>query len=229
MSWQAFKNILYAAAFAGLLAGLLLTGIQQLQVVPLILEAEVYEDAAAGTAHTYAAEAGHHEHAHEWQPENGWERTIYTAVANITLAIGFGLLLGAAFSLRGRINWRSGLLWGVAGYTVFFVAPSLGLPPEVPGTIAAPLEERQLWWLATVVMTAAGLALLAFARNWKLKALGVLLLMAPHLIGAPQPQNPGSLAPRELAHAFLHATAIANAIFWLALGGLMGLFYKKPA
>lgn len=229
MNWRALKHILYAAAFAGLLAGLLLTGIQQLQVAPLILEAETYEDAAAEIAHTHAAETGHHEHAHEWQPENGWERTIYTAVANVTLAIGLGLVLGAAFSLRGRISWRSGLLWGLAGYAAFFVAPSLGLPPEVPGTLAAPLQDRQLWWLVTVAMTSAGLALLAFARDWKFKALGVLMFVAPHLIGAPQPQNPGSAAPRELAHAFIQATAIANAVFWLALGGLMGLFYKKPA
>lgn len=230
MPWQGFKHILAAAAFAGLLAGLLLTGIQQLRVAPLILEAETYETTAAGSAHTHD-EAGQpaHTHAHEWQPENGWERTAYTAGANVTLAIGFGLLLGAAMSQRGRTNWRTGLLWGLGGYAVFFVAPALGLPPEVPGTEAAPLRDRQLWWLFAVVATAGGLALLVFARSMKIKILGAALLPLPHLLGAPQPQFAASTAPHELAQAFVVATAFANAALWLALGGLMGLFYKKPA
>lgn len=230
MPWQGFKPILAAAPFAGLLAGLLLTGIQQLGVAPLILEAETYEIAAAESTHTHAEETGQHAHVHEhaWQPENGWERTAYTAGANVTLAIGFALLLGAAMSQRGTANWRTGLLWGLGGYAVFFAAPALGLPPEVPGTEAAPLRDRQLWWLFAVLATAGGLALLAFARSMKIKILGAALLPLPHLVGAPQPQFAGSTAPHELAQAFVVATAFANAAFWLALGGLMGLFYKKP-
>lgn len=228
MNWQVFKNLIYAALFAGLLSGLLLTGVQQLQVAPLILQAEVYEDAAAQQGIAHHDEAAAHEHEHEWQPENGWERTLYTVAANISLAVGFGLLLGAAICQRGRVNWRIGLLWGLAGYAVFFVAPSLGLPPEVPGTEAAPLHDRQLWWLLTVILSGAGVAVLVFARQW-LKLLGVAMLVMPHLIGAPQPEVAHSAAPHELAQAFIVATAIANAAFWLALGGFMGLFYKQPA
>lgn len=221
LNWAVFKNIFTAALFAGLLSGLLLTGVQKLQVSPLILQAEVYEDAAA--------EAEHHEHDQEWQPENGWERTLYTAAANISLAVGLGMLLGAAICQRGKVNWRTGLLWGLAGYAVFFVAPSLGLPPEVPGTEAAPLHDRQLWWLLTVVSSASGLALLIFARSLPIKLLGIPLLVLPHLVGAPHLAVEHSAAPRELAIAFVFATAIANAAFWLALGGLMGFFYKTPA
>jgi cobalt transporter subunit CbtA len=233
---RTFKRIVSAAALAGMLAGLLLTAVQQIQVSQIILKAEVYEDAAAASqpAHVHASvEQEHHEHEHEhevWQPANGAERTLFTALANISLAVGFGLLLGAAICLRGEVSgWRAGLLWGVAGYTVFFVAPSLGLPPEVPGTEAAPLADRQLWWLITVGMTASGLSLLIFARTWQVKILGAILLGVPHLIGAPQPQVHASAAPAELAHAFIYATAIANAVFWLALGSLMGFFYKKFA
>jgi len=223
---SAFKRIVSAAALAGVLAGLILTVVQQMQGRQIILKAEVYEDAAASQS-PHGHSSGEHE---AWQPANGGERTLFTALANVSLAVGFGLLLGAAICLRGDVNgWRAGLLWGLAGYVVFFVAPSLGLPPEVPGTEAAPLADRQLWWLITVIVTASGLSLLIFARSWQLKMLGTVLLGIPHLIGAPQPQVHASAAPVELAHAFIYATAVANAVFWLALGGLIGLFYKKFA
>ena len=78
-------------------------------------------------------------------------------------------------------------------------------------------------------MTAGGLSLLIFTRNWKFKLFGALLLTVPHLIGASQPEVHVSAAPAELAQAFIQATTITNAVFWLALGGLMGLFYKKLA
>ena len=249
----AFKRIITAAALAGVLAGLTLTVVQKIQVSPIILKAEMYEEAADAAAvsdaavatshaenaphelapgHTHTPEQAHeHEHAPDaWQPADGMERTAFTLLANISLAVGFGLLLGAALCLRSDAGgWRSGLLWGLAGYAVFFVAPSLGLPPEVPGTEAAPLADRQLWWLGTVVATAGGLSLLIFTRNWKLKLFGALLLIVPHLIGAPQPEVHVSAAPAELAQAFIQATTIANAVFWLALGGLMGWLYKKFA
>ncbi|TSA49423.1 MAG: hypothetical protein D4R48_03425 [Nitrosomonadales bacterium] len=231
----AFKRIISAAVLAGMLAGLLLTAVQQIQVSQLILKAEAYEDAASTAAVSQSADAYssaenmHHEQD-AWQPATGVERTLLTALANINLGVGFGLLLGAAICLRGEAGgWRSGLLWGLAGYMVFFVAPSLGLPPEVPGAEAAPLVDRQLWWLMTVIMTASGLSFLIFARTGKVKILGAVMLGIPHLIGVPQPQVHASTAPVELVHAFIYATAIANAAFWLAFGGLMGFFYKKFA
>jgi cobalt transporter subunit CbtA len=210
-----FKELLVAALWTGLLAGLLLTAVQQLQVIPTLLKAEVYEQNAAALSH-------------ESEPQNDWERTAYTAATNISLGVGFALLLGACMNARSRPdNWRIGLLWGLAGYLSFFVAPSLGLPPEVPGTAAAKLEDRQSWWLITVLDTGFGLWLLAFAKTRTNQFFGVALLVAPHLIGAPQPEVPSSAAPAELAQTFITATAFANAVFWLAIGGFMGKFYQK--
>lgn len=240
----ALKRIIYAAALAGLLSGLLLTAMQAMQVGPIIHQAEVYETEGAGSSlpdasrahstHTdHAHSHGHDEadHAHdEWQPNDGWERAAFTALANISQALGFGLFLGAAFCLRKSVvDWRSGLLWGIAGYAVFFLAPSLGLPPELPGTSAAPLVDRQIWWMMTALSTAGGLALMFFSSGWKFKLVGLVLLLAPHLIGAPHPAVETSTAPMQLTHQFLYATAIANGAFWLALGGLMGFFYKRMA
>lgn len=235
-----FKRITAAVLVSGVLAGALLTAVQQVQVAKIILQAEVYEEAAqaatAAAGHDHSAEmsAPHsHEHEHEadaWEPANGVERTGYTVLANISMAIGFALFLAAAICVSGRqAGWRSGLLWGAAGYLVFFVAPSLGLPPEVPGTQAAPLHERQLWWLLAASATALGLGIFVYARHRLLKLLGLVLLLVPHLVGAPQPEVHASAAPESLALAFIQATAIANAVFWLALGALTGFFYKKFA
>ena len=227
----ALKRIVSAAALAGLVAGLLLTAVQHIQVIPLILQAEVYEQAAEAKSHSHAeATAATHHDEEGWTPADGWERTFFTALSNVAVALGFALLLGAVMSLRhGAEGWRAGLQWGAAAYAVFFVAPSLGLPPEVPGTQAAELSHRQLWWVLTAVSTAAGLGLIAFARHGAIKLVGAVLLALPHIIGAPQPQTHASTAPVELATAFIVATAIANAVFWLSLGTLVGFFYKKTA
>jgi cobalt transporter subunit CbtA len=220
-----FRELVTAALWTGLLAGLLLTAVQQIQVIPTLLKAEVFEENAATTL-VLNAENSHEQQ--DWQPENGWERTFFTAVANISLGVGFALVIGSVMCLRGRPgNWRMGLLWGLAGYLTFFVAPCLGLPPEVPGTAAAKLEDRQIWWLITVLDTGFGLSLLAFAKTRTNQFFGAVLLVAPHLIGAPQPEVSGSAAPAEVAKSFITATVFANAVFWLAIGGLMGQFYKK--
>ncbi|MCA1326587.1 CbtA family protein [Herbaspirillum sp. alder98] len=244
MNWTVFRRMASAVVIAGALSGILLSGVQHLQVSKIILQAEEYEKAGeaahAEAPHSHeaapvaavAADAGHaHEHSHdgdEWEPADGAERTAYTVLANVSMAIGFALMLVAAIAVSGRqVSWRSGLLWGVAGYLVFFVAPSLGLPPEVPGTLAAPLHARQWWWVMTAGMTAVGLGAIVYARAWPWKLAGAVLLVVPHIIGAPQPEVHGGLAPEQLARAFIQATALANAVFWLALGGLTGLFYRK--
>jgi cobalt transporter subunit CbtA len=218
-----FRELVTAALWTGLLAGLLLTAIQQIQVIPTLLKAEVYEENAAVLSNP----GNSHEHT-DWQPANGLERTFFTSAANISLGVGFALLMGAIMCIRNRPdNWHIGLLWGLAGYLTFFIAPSLGLPPEVPGTTAAKLEDRQTWWLLTALDTGFGLWLLAFAKTRTNKFFGAVLLAAPHLIGAPQPEIHLSTAPVELAQSFITATVFANAVFWLAIGGFMGRFYKK--
>jgi len=228
-----FSRLVSAAVAAGLLAGLALTAVQMVAVTPIIVKAEVFEDAAPAApappvAHVHAdAHEHHHDHA-AWKPEDGAERTLFTVLADVTMAVGYGLLLCAALTLRGgRPTWRQGVLWGAAGYLVVFVAPSLGLPPELPGTSAAPVGERQLWWMMTAAGTAAGLALIAFGRSWLWALAGLVLLGAPHLVSAPQPLVHTSAAPEDLVHAFRLASACTNAVFWLVLGALTAFFFKK--
>ena len=223
-----FRRIVFSAGLAGLIAGILLTAIQQLQVAPIILEAETYEAAEPEAATHAHADGSRHEHD-AGSPEGGFGRTLRTGVANIGMAIGFALLLGAAFSLRGRVNWQQGILWGLGGYAAFFALPALGLTPELPGTVAAALEERQAWWLVTVTLSAVGVALLGLTRGWPWKVAALGLIAVPHLIGAPHPDPYTTLAPPELLQTFIVATAIANAVFWVVLGAGCAIAFKRLA
>jgi cobalt transporter subunit CbtA len=235
-------RIFGAALFAGLIAGLFLTGVQRLSVAPLILEAETYEHAAPGHPVGDTAERGQHPdaagdgHAEQdaWLPDDGTERTLYTLLANLITGVAYGLLLSAAISLRRlasgrRIDWRHGLLWGLAGFGACNLAPALGLPPELPGAGAAELGARQGWWVLTSLLSVLGFSLIAFARRPWLRALGLLPLALPHLIGAPTPAEPDGLAPAALAERFIYASLVTNALFWLVLGGLTAYLQNRFA
>ncbi|KUM43175.1 CbtA family protein [Pseudomonas sp. EpS/L25] len=218
-----FQRIAFSAGVAGLLAALLLSVLQSLWMTPLILQAETYEVQTEAPAM-----AQHHEHGDEaWSPEDGWPRTLSTFGGNLVVAVGFGLVLAGLFNLRPPTRLRQGLLWGLAGYATFCLAPSLGLPPELPGTAAADLTLRQAWWIGTATATATALALLAFARHpgFKLAALGLLVL--PHLLGAPQPVAHGSLAPEDLQRHFQLAVLASNLPFWLLLGLACSWLFRR--
>jgi cobalt transporter subunit CbtA len=226
-----FRNIVFAAALAGLIAGLFVTVVHTIGTVPIILKAEVYEKAGeSSAAPATSADAAMTEHQHDaeaWEPADGFERTAFTVLADVLTGIAFGLLLTAAYALRGRaMDWRQGLFWGLAGFATFTLAPGLGLPPEVPGTESAPLLDRQIWWVATAVATAGGLALIFFTRNVALTVLGVGLIALPHVYGAPQPAEYKSLVPEGLAHSFVVAVVVTSFLFWLVLGALTGVFYR---
>lgn len=223
-----FRRLVLAALCAGLLSGILAAAGHQIGTVPLILEAETYE--AAARTHT-TAEAAHQVAADNWAPEDGIERALYTLAADVLAAIGFALLLAAGIALRGgAVGWRQGLAWGLAGFATFTLAPGLGLPPELPGSEAAPLLARQLWWLATAVLTGGGLALLAFARRRRYAILAVVLIALPHLYGAPEPaEHAGALVPEVLLHHFMVAATAVSLLFWLALGASTSYFYRRFA
>lgn len=219
-----FTRIIAAAGLAGLLSGALSTGLQQLQVAPLILDAERYEEAAEHTSGASRENASPDPDVGATVPVMGLRRTLYRALSNIAVAIGFALLLASAMSLRTRAGWRAGIAWAAAGYATFFVAPALGLPPRLPGAAVAPLVARQLWWAMTVAGTAAGLWLMLLQDNRVLRLLGAALLIVPHAIGAPQPLTAEHTVPADLAQRFTVATFLANAVFWLALGASTGYF-----
>ena len=223
-----FRNIVLVAAIAGVLAGLGMTVAQQLTTVPLILKAEVYEEQGTTPAHDHAdaaTQSAAHEHEHGgWQPADGFERTAFTLLANIVTGVGFALLLVAASELAGGITgWRQGVFWGLAGFAVFTLAPGLGLPPELPAMPAAELGARQLWWVATVLSAAGALALIFYGRSPLAIVAGIALLVAPHLVGAPEPASYDTPIPEVLHHSFVVAVVLTALLFWVLLGALAGL------
>ncbi|RWA99169.1 CbtA family protein [Mesorhizobium sp.] len=234
-----FRNVVFIAAIAGLVAGVVLACMQAYATVPLILKAEVYEQAGGGHTHDHGlapaaagsnamssavpAEAATAEEE-GWAPADGFERFAFNVVANVVTGIGFALILVAASEFAGGIgNWRQGMFWGLAGFAVFTLAPNLGLPPELPAMPAADLAQRQVWWTATVVATAAGLGLLAFRKSLPLAVIAVALIVAPHFVGAPQPDSFESPIPEGLHHQFVVAVTLTNLVFWLVLGAVVGL------
>ncbi|MBS7560269.1 MULTISPECIES: CbtA family protein [Pseudomonas] len=223
------KRIAQTAGFSGLLAALLLTLLQSFWVAPLILQAETYEQAPAVEAHEHAAGAmaGHSHDAEAWEPEDGWQRVLSTTGGNLVVAVGFALMLAGLYTLRAPSRTSQGLLWGLAGYATFCLAPTLGLPPELPGTAAADLVQRQVWWIGAAASTAVGLALIVFAGNWLLKLLGAAIIAVPHVIGAPQPEVHSMLAPQALETQFKIASQLTNAAFWLALGLISAWLFRR--
>jgi cobalt transporter subunit CbtA len=227
-----FRNMVIVAAIAGVIAGLGMTVAQELTTVPLILKAETFEQAEgakAPPAHEHADAAAHeHEHGGGWTPQDGFERTAFTFAANVITGIGFALLLIAVSELAGGIaNWRQGVFWGLAAFAVFTLAPGLGLPPELPAMPAAELGPRQIWWVATAVCAAGGIALLVYGRSVFAAVAGVALLVAPHFIGAPQPPSLDSPIPEALHHNFIVAVVLTTLVFWVLLGGLTGYFRRR--
>ncbi|MER8372952.1 CbtA family protein [Mesorhizobium sp. M1406] len=237
-----FRNVVFIAAIAGLVAGVVLACMQAYATVPLILKAEVYEQAGGGHRHDHAAapaatdttamstaapapvEAIAPAGDEGWAPADGFERFAFSVLANIVTGIGFALILVAVSEFAGGIGgWRQGVFWGLAGFAVFTLAPGLGLPPELPAMPAADLTQRQIWWTATVVATAIGLGLIAFRKSLPLAILAVALIVAPHIVGAPQPDSFETLIPEGLHHQFVVAVTLTNLVFWLVLGAVVGV------
>ena len=229
-------RMLLAGILAGFLAGSFATVAQSVKVWPLILEAEKYEGVEVGhgnaeVAESAQTEAESHTHSHDgeaWAPHDGLERNFYSLVSNVITGIAYSLILTAAILVSGHmVSLRSGLVWGAGGFISFMLAPSLGLPPEVPGMVAASVDERQTWWALTVIFSASGLALFAFKTQWYWMFAGVALLIAPHLYGAPIAPSHETAVPAHVVAEFVVATIVASGLFWLFLGGVLGALLSR--
>src|SRR6218665_3497310 len=133
---------LLAALVAGLIAGVFMTGAQELRVVPLILHAEEFEGGAEPAADPASQHSEQHSslsgatllgevlsalspvtpaYAHEGEHEDGgimfgMSRFSGTLLANLVAGAGFALLLAAVSLLANRpITLSNGVYWGACG------------------------------------------------------------------------------------------------------------------
>jgi cobalt transporter subunit CbtA len=197
--------------------------IQHLRVTPLIIAAEAYEVPAVG-------EATGHSHDTGWMPADGWPRTLSTTLTAMLAGAGWAAALAGVSLLSGvAITRRTGLIWGLSGFLAASLAPAAGLPPDMPGMPEGDLAAKQLWWSGTIAATAIGLWLIAFLPRLWAKALAVVLIALPQVIGAPQPASLATAVPAPLAASYVATALAANAVFWALIGLLLGLALDRFA
>jgi cobalt transporter subunit CbtA len=252
------QRMLASGLFAGVAAGLIAALLHFAFVQNVLLLAEEYEagalvhfqgalggDAAAGHDHADAAAtaaADDHDHAEGTAPhdhpdagegESHLKRNALTVMFMALTYSAYGLILVAGMALAARfgitVNGTDGILWGIAGFVSFQFAPAMGLAPELPGTVAADLGARQIWWWGTVLSTATGLALLAYGRSFVTALLGGALLAAPHVIGAPELDVYYGVAPPEVAAKFAAGVLGTALVSWSALGWFSARLWNSSA
>ncbi len=241
------NRMVTAGLLAGFAAGLLAAVLHFAFVQDLILTGETYEtgevihfggvalDEAAAPAHDHSHAEGTPAHSHDTGGAESPDmtRNALTVLFTALVYVGYAIMLIAGFAFAGNlgitIGPAQGVLWGIGGFAAFQLAPAMGLPPELPGTLAAELSARQLWWWGTALSTAAGLGLLGYGKNIGIAALGVVMVAAPHLIGAPQPDGYSGVAPPELAAAFSARVLGVGLVVWAVMGGVAARLWTRPA
>lgn len=222
------QKLLTSAVFAGVASGLIAAALQFMFVIPALLEGELFE---TGARIHFGADGSPESDRGAPGLGGDWGRHLLTVGFNVVTYVGFGFLLLAAMAfaeMRGltKITARQGLIWGLAGFIAIQLAPAFGLPPELPGTPAAEIGPRQTWWLGTLIATSLGLWVIAFGRGF-IALSGVVLLLAPHLIGAPHLSGYFGVSPPELSAEFVTLSLGTAAAGWSTLGFLLAWFWTR--
>lgn len=221
------SRILTSALFAGAAAGLITALLQLVFVQPVLLHAELYE---GGDLVHFGAEAvsAHPELPGMFaEPMRDGLSIIFTMLTYTGYALVMVALMSVAQGQGHEINARTGLLWGLAGFVAFHFAPGLSLAPEVPGVAAADVGVRQIWWTATVAAAGIAMWLIAFGGNIVSYVIAALLLMAPHLIGAPEPASFSGPVPTEIGALFAARAFGVGMAAWALLGTFAGYFWQS--
>ncbi|MBW3243932.1 CbtA family protein [Epibacterium sp. DP7N7-1] len=224
-----FGRILTSALFAGAAAGLIAALLQLFFVQPVLLHAELYE---SGELVHFGGEAVS---AHPDLPGLFDEpmRNLLSILFTMLTYTGYALVMVALMSQAERqgheITARHGIIWGLAGFVAFHFAPGLTLAPEVPGVAAADVGARQVWWVATVASAGVAMWLIAFGGNLVAYVIAALLLIAPHVIGAPEPDSFTGPVPTEIGALFAARAFGVGMAAWVLLGAFCAYFWQSEA
>ena len=158
-------------------------------------------------------------------------RNALTIMVMVVLYCGHGLILVALMAFRGqagdRIDARSGLLWGIAGFAVVILAPAFSLPAQLPGATVTDLAMRQSWWVIFVLSAAGGVWILAYGKTLAQWAVAALLLVGPHLFAPRLPDILTGGAPMELAALFTARSLGVGSLTWIVLGMVAGAVWRR--
>jgi predicted cobalt transporter CbtA len=228
-------RLLLAALAAGLIAGMAMTPAQYVKTIPLIMQAEAYENGGAGHHHGDAAASDEAAHDHGAdQSMFGFGRLGDTIVANLVAGAGFALMLAAVALLlgvefpTGTAGVTRGLLFGAAAWFCVQLAP---VDEPAAGGARFPLcrSRRSAGMVddhrcglrcgAVVHRDAAGMG---GEDAWtcdprRAASLGV----------AGSGRHLSSNVPAYIASAYAAASLATTLFFWLLLGGLLGHFLSR--
>ena len=80
---------------------------------------------------------------------------------SVLVYVAYALILVAGFGLARiyghAITAREGMLWGIAGFASFQLAPAMGLAPELPGTLATLAGASGLFMMLSLATTLSGM------------------------------------------------------------------------
>lgn len=220
-----FSRIVTSALFAGAGAGLIAALLQLWFVQPVLLHAELYE--SGKLVHFGAKAVSAHQDVGGLDPVRDGLSAAFTMLSYT----GYALLLVAAMALaeeRGApVSARWGIVWGLAGFVITHFAPGWSLAPEVPGVAAADVGARQIWWFATVASAGVAVWLIAFGKNWIMWGVAAALLLAPHVIGAPEPDTFTGPVPTEIGALFAARAFGVGMAAWVLVGLFAGYFWQR--
>lgn len=221
-----FTRLLTSALFAGAASGLIAALLQLWFVQPVLLHAELYE---TGALLHFGADAN----ISAIQDVGGLDplRDGLSIVFTMLVYSGYAMVLLALMSLaedRGaEITARTGLIWGIAGFVAVHFAPGFSLAPEVPGVAAADVTARQIWWFATVALAVVAMGLIGFGKGPIAWAGAAVLLLAPHVYGAPEPEVFTGPVPTEIGALFAARALGVGLAAWVLLGTFSGYVWSR--
>lgn len=222
-----FVRILTSALFAGAAAGFFASLLQLYFVQPVLVHAELYE---SGELVHFGGEA-----VSAFQELGGFQpvRDMLSIIFTMLIYAGYGLVIVSAMAFaeqRGtKLSPKQGVIWGLAGFIAVHFAPGFSLAPEVPGVAAADVYARQFWWFATVACAASAMWIIAFGSGVIALGTAAILLLAPHIIGAPQPDTFTGPVPTELSALFASRAFGVGMVAWVLLGVFSAFFWQRES
>nr|WP_246480104.1 CbtA family protein [Motiliproteus sediminis] len=228
-----------AATAAGSAAGLFFSGVQSIDSLPLLMSAEHFDLYAHNHSGATLSPRGHLHDSAAHPPADLMLRTLFRFVSDAVIGIGFAMILCAAIFLHNHHTHHPtasapmGIIWGLAGYLTFYLAPALIYPPRTPATDLLTSHhdisvwKHQLTWLCAALSTGVGLALIAYGDKTKKLTGGLLLLALPVLVSFNSDPLHTMLDQHRVTRLievteqhYRYSAHLSNLLFWLALGVL---------